>query len=438
MTKAWLLGALCVALLAAAAGCNTVRRLTPGVSAKPQYSEQDLRGDLAGLAAAYATVVPAAADEIARQTSDRAIQRRALQWKIDIVATAQRVAFQPDVDRAFLGMVILSVGQRVYFTTGGAADRLGALQPIAVQAAERLESESFVIAQKLLTPKEVARLRTEAEELIAESPGGVVTPQSLVNALAKARTSPDLAWVMNVPMVPFRALSGVSDTAQAINKFSEIGRYFADTVAVLPEEMRWQLELVLHDLDDQETIRELLSRWGTMAESAEQFAAAADRLPKELREQAAQLLTETGAEQEELRTTLAQLATAAAQIGAAGSAWAGTLEEIRALQGPDGAAVPGDQAADAAPGRPFDIREYESTAQQIKEAAAELRQTIGALDGLLGSSATVSGVDAAIARGEALVNLAAWRAVLVLLAFFVLLLTYRLVVSRLDRRGGGQ
>lgn len=436
-----LLGALCVALVAGGAGCNTVRRLTPGMSAAPQYSEQDLRSDLASLAAEFAAVVPAAADEITRQTSDRTILRRALEWKIGIVVTAQRVAFLPDVDRAFLGMVILSVGQRVHFTTGAAADSLGPLQPIAVQAAERLENEAFSIAQKLLTPKEVTRLRTEAEELIAESPGGVVTPQSMVTALSRAKSSPDLAWVMSVPLAPFRALSGVSDTAQAINHFSETGRYFADTVAVLPQVTRWQLELILHDFEDQETVRELVSRWGAMAESAQEFATATGRLPRDLREQASQLLAETGAEQEELRTTLAQLTSTAAQVGAAGSAWAGMLEELRALQGPADAATAGDQGAAPAPGRPFDIRDYESAAQQVKEAAAELRQTIGALHGLIGSSetaATVSGLNGAITRGEALVDMVAWRAVLVLLAFFVLLVIYRVVVSRLDRHGGRQ
>jgi hypothetical protein len=263
----------------------------------------------------------------------------------------------------------------------------------------------------------------------------------MVNALSRARTSPDLVWVMNVPMAPFRALSGVSDTAQAINRFSETGRYFADTVAVLPQVTRWQLELVLHDFEDQETVRELVSRWGAMAESAQQFAAATDRLPKDLREQASQLLAETGAEQEEIRTTLAQLASTAAQIGSAAGAWTGTLEEVRALQGTGGDAAGGGQAADAAPGRPFDIREYESTAIQIKEAAAELRQTIGALQGLIGSSetsATLGGLDDAIARGEGLVDTVAWRALQVLLAFFVLLLLYRLAVAALDRRGGRQ
>jgi hypothetical protein len=395
-----------------------------------------LRSNLASLAAEYAVVVPAAADEIARLTTDRVILRQALAWKIDVVATSQRVAFLPNAEGAFLGMVILSVGQRMHFTTGLTAGVFGSLQPIAAQAAERLESACFDIARKLLSPNQVTRLRTETEELVAQAPRGVFTPQSMATALSRARASRSLGWVMNVPLVPFRTLSGVSDTAQAINHFSETGRYFADTVAVLPQLTRWQLELVLHDLEDRETVRELLSRLGIIAESADEFATAAEHLPTALREQTSQLLTDTGAQQEELRTTLEQLASTAAHVGAAGRAWTGTLEEIRALQGPAGDAEPG---ADPAPGRPFDIREYEDTAQQIKEAAAELRRTIGALHELIGSSgtaATVTGLDGALARSEALVNTVAWRTVLVLLAFFVLLLTYRLAVSRLDRRGG--
>jgi hypothetical protein len=430
------LGAMWVALVAGGAGCNTVRRLTPGVSAEPQYTEQDLSNDLAGLAAQYSVIVPAAADEITQKTTDRVVAREALGWKIDVVATSQRVAFLPNPDRALLGMVILAVGQRVHFTSGTAANVFAELQPLAVQAVTRLENETFDIAKKFLRPKEVTRLRTETEELIAESPGGVFTPQSMVDALVRARSSPDLAWVLNVPMVPFRALSGVSDTAQAINRFSETGRYFADTVAMVPQVTRWQLELALHDLEDQETVRDLVARWGTMADSAQEFADAAERLPKALREEASQLLAEAGEGQEELRTTLEQLAATATQVGSAGGAWTSALAEIRALQGPSEV-----QAADAAPGRPFDILDYESTAQQIKEAAAELRQTIGTLQELVGSSETAAALgrlDQTVARGEGLVDAVAWRAVQVLAAFFALLLLYRLTVAALDRRGGRQ
>jgi hypothetical protein len=430
------LGVLWVVLVAGAAGCNTVRRLTPGMSAESQYTEQDLSNDLAGLSAQYSVIVPAAADEIAQKTTDRVVLRQALGWKIDIVATSQRVAFLPDPDRALLGMVILAVGQRVHFTTGAAANVFGELQPIAVQAATRLENETFSVAEKLLRPKEVKRLRTETEELIAESPGGVFTPQSMLNALVRARSSPDLAWVLNVPMAPFRALSGVSDTAQAINRFGDTGRYFADTVAMMPQVTRWQLELALHDLDDQETVRDLVARWGTMADSAQEFADAAERLPKALREEASQLLTEAGEAQEALRSTLAQLGATATQVGSAGGAWTSALAEIRALQGPSEA-----QAAGDAPRRPFDILDYESTAQQIKEAAAELRQTIGALQELVGSSETAAALgrlDQTVARGEGLVDMVAWRAVQVLATFFVLLLLYRLTVAALDRRGGRQ
>jgi hypothetical protein len=257
----------------------------------------------------------------------------------------------------------------------------------------------------------------------------------MVNALVRARSSPDLAWVLNVPMAPFRALSGVSDTAQAINRFGETGRYFADTVAMMPQVTRWQLELALHDFDDQETVRDLVARWGMMADSAQEFADAAERLPRELREHASQLLAEAGEGQEELRTTLAQLAATATQVGSAGGAWTTALAEIRALQGPP------EGRAGATPARPFDILDYESTAQQFKEAAAELRQTIGAVQELVGSSETAAALgrlDQAVTRGEGLVDVLAWRAVQVLAAFFALLLLYRLTVAALDRRGGRQ
>jgi hypothetical protein len=115
------------------------------------------------------------------------------------------------------------------------------------------------------------------------------------------------------------------------------------------------------------------------------------------------------------------------------------VEEIRALRGTADDTAAEEPTRAAAPERPFDIREYESTARQIQAAAAELRGTIGALQGLMGSSeaaAAVGGLDAAVARGKRLVDVVAWRAVQVLVAFFTLLLVYRLAVSALERRAG--
>ena len=88
--------------------------------------------------------------------------------------------------------------------------------------------------------------------------------------------------------------------------------------------------------------------------------------------------------------------------------------------------------------RPFDVREWEATARGIGAAAIEL-QALAAELGALGESraleASLGGLGKAVSGAEAggrrVVDHAAWRGLQLLVVSFLLLLTYRLVTSRL-------
>ena len=92
--------------------------------------------------------------------------------------------------------------------------------------------------------------------------------------------------------------------------------------------------------------------------------------------------------------------------------------------------------------RPFDIREYESAARSIGEAATELNGLAVELAALIespGLATTLGGISATVAGAESggrgVVDHAAWRGLQLLLLSFVLLLIYRLVAWRLGRAG---
>ncbi len=76
--------------------------------------------------------------------------------------------------------------------------------------------------------------------------------------------------------------------------------------------------------------------------------------------------------------------------------------------------------------RPFDVREWESTARAIGTGAAELRELAVELQSARGALQGVS-VAAAVDR-------LFWRAVALLVVFFALLLAYRVLAARLGVR----
>lgn len=91
---------------------------------------------------------------------------------------------------------------------------------------------------------------------------------------------------------------------------------------------------------------------------------------------------------------------------------------------------PGKDPPAAAPGKPFDIGEYAQTALTLTGTLKEANALLAAAGGLLGASsdnrleqATTRMLDSFLWRGMALI---AW--------FFVLLLAYRFVASRLARK----
>jgi hypothetical protein len=396
--------------------------------AEPAISEEELRQALSSFSARFASVVSSAGGLIRDETTDPQIRRSVLLWEIQLVPLVQEAAFLPDPQEAFLAVNGVVAMQRRYLTEGDGARVFGAQQPIAVEAARQLEDEFYEIGRLFLSEEEVAKLR---EDVRAYGAGRAIsgrdfTVANIQRQTREVRESGRFDWVINVPMSPFRALEGVGSGAAAIHDFNDTALRFSRIVEGLPQQMRWQTALLLYDVESRESLATTLAALDSFAESAQRLAAVAESLPADfesllggsqgaLAEANQTLLTAQGLV-EPLRAT-------AEQVNQAGASWGALLERN------------GEPDPDA---RPFDIREVESTARGIGEAAAELRSLTEELGALLespGIGATLGGVTSAVSSaesgGRSIVDHAAWRGLQLLLATFVLLLAYRLLGSRL-------
>src|SRR5678816_1504424 len=90
-----------------------------------------------------------------------------------------------------------------------------------------------------------------------------------------------------------------SDTAQAVQNFNETAREFTAVVNQLPQLSRWQLELLLYDAEELESVERALA-------AAEGVANAANTLPQELGTQRAAQLRDAHAAVAELDGALAR------------------------------------------------------------------------------------------------------------------------------------
>ena len=404
-----------LAMSAGLAGCTTVTQRLPalvGIETGAAATASDLRAALGTWATSFTSLVTAACDRIRAESSERSVRRHTLLWQLRMIPLARRAAFRLSAQEGYVAALAIATAQHAYLTEGEGQALFGDQQPIAADAASRLEQEVLALGRVFLDDRQIERLQQEVDTLVAEHPiRGVFAADALVQGFADPKVRGTFGWVVNLPLVPFRALAGVSDTAQAVQNFNETAREFTDTVDELPHQTRWELELLLYDAEELESVERALAAAESFALGAERISGAAETLPAELgaelvarRAEARDAIAELDGALARAEGLAAPLERVAERLGEASAQWTALLAERRARQ--DG-------------GRPFDVREYESAAGQIADASREIRALVTELNGL-----DASGV-------EALVDRAAWRAALLIGVFFAALAAYRALTSRL-------
>jgi hypothetical protein len=392
-------------------------------SATTEITQEDLREAVIGYLGSFSAIVVSAADTIAELDPDPMIRRRTLFWKIRMVPYAQNAALLDNPIQAFTALVGVAVAQRLYLSEGDGREIFGPNQPRAVAAAERAEAQLYAIGDDFLSAEELDRLRADAVELMRRRPisGRDFAVISLAEVRAEAGSSPSFDWLSQISLSPFRALEGVGEGGSAIRDFNDTAIRFSAIVAGLPDQVRWQSELLLFDVESRDATQRALAATEALAVSAERLTRAFETLPHEmatLLEQSQGAVAEANTALATAESLLGPLAEVVREVSSAGQAW----ERV----------VRGDEAdpAAAGEGRPFDVREWEATLRETTAAADALRGLAGDLNTLVegqGLANTSRVLDAAVDR-------AAWRGAQLLLGFFALLVAYRLLVRQLDSR----
>lgn len=379
------------------------------------FTQEDLSAELSAFAVRFAAQVDNAAGDISDATRDRRIRRNALLWRLRAIPLVQQVAFNTNPQEAYLYTLTLAEMMQQYLSDGDGRALFGPQQPIAIDTATRLRDDALEIGGRFLTRAQLQRVSAEVDKLAAQYPmlGREFSFQNPIAAVEQVRSSDVFSLVMGIPLSPFRALEGVDSGAAAIRNFNQTARRFSDIVDGLPEQLRGQLELLLYDIEDRETVVQGLAAFEEVAASANRASEAVDRLPQTLRTALADsqgALGQAAATVGQAQALMEPLTAVATQLREASADWRGVLgDRSQREAGPDD--------------RPFDIREWQTTAAQVGSTAAELRGLANEINTLAASP----NLDAAIDH-------LFWRAVALLVVLFALLLGYRLLAARLVRR----
>jgi hypothetical protein len=413
-------------VLASVLGCASAEEQPAARAAERRASP--LRAQLDFFVEGEATRIEDFSADVIARADDARVRRSAQLWKMVVIPELRSSLLRADDQAALLHLWARNVQLQRYFAEGRGPQVFGAHAADGKALFEELTARAAELARVELGD---ARYASAAELVERYTQGHPLEADPLQAATRDSQFDQLLRDSLNKPlevvMQPLRAINpgtGLSDTARAVHEFGATVEDVRRDLARLPEQIRWQTELLLLDLDQNRSRASAQESLTALAESAERLSHSAEALPADLESRATRLLTELETQQSELRTTLdsmrgtleegsatAHALTEAAQaIDAALSTFAAlALQLAGSPRAPD--------APPAPPGRPFDITEYTRTAEAMTASLTQLNgalQRVSELVAPQSSERLAALVDAGV--DSALRRLAVWAAVLILLA----------------------
>lgn len=211
-------------------------------------------------------LIEQAADQIIAGTTNAAVQRAALLWKIEAVPALRAALFQPDPYTAQFDSWVLCNQMKDYFETGPGQAALGESSRIAVAACRRLEDQMNQVAASMTISGDVTKGRAFAKKWAREHPihHSIADRESTLSRVLERDSSGNITTG--------QAVTEITTTVDDLNRRLEI---YSDQ---LFRQGRWEAELFKSELMSELPVAQALPLAERAVKSAEQAVATVDRL----------------------------------------------------------------------------------------------------------------------------------------------------------------
>ena len=423
-------------------GCSTkeVRtlrgRITP---TNRQISQQDLRNRLETFAEYSKGKFRQMSTDLNERVPSKRTEKTTLQMRARMIEALNTMLNQDDPTIAFIESWALCTRFRMYLEEGEGSSLYGEGQEIALNGARLLEMEIEQVGRVFLKDDVLETAKKHIIEFADANPIRGTFSGVTVFATETKKDQPDpFMSIVKIPMTPFRAMEGVDKTASAVHRFTDSTERFSDVVSDLPESSRWQLQLLLYDLEETDMVKSFLTSLTQFSESSQRLSKSVDELPQKLSRETSRFVQEVDNRQANLQKTLEQTEKATVAItGALERLQAASVsvdttaknaaETAKAWQ--SAAQAIGDvareyykQSESSDSSQSFDLTEWKTAAERTSQAALDIRGLLSAVDDLSRNKNYSSITNAITVRAVGFVAL-----------IFVLAVMYRIVSTRLAR-----
>jgi hypothetical protein len=396
-----------------------------------QISKEDLREELNKFEDYTVLTIKQTVNKLDELNPDRKTLKTNLIARIRLIQAFHIMTQQDDPVTAFIESWTLSKRVQMYFEEGAGSALYNNNQPVIIEACKQIEAEIENVGKKFLTEDAFHETNKLAGNFARQNPVRETFSNILVYATETVPGQPSpFSQVVALPMAPFKAMEGVDRTASSIYSVSGSMERFTDIVDNLPESTRWQLLLLLSDMEDVELVQKFSDNMTKLSDSSVKISNSTATLPQQLREEAAILVEEIDKKQSNLQVTIDKAqATAVAMektlsktkevIESAGKTLGDANQALLAWNVAADSTTAALQVIDGWIKMPpskndspkFKITDYKETAQEVTKAAAEIRELLKS-------------------NNSGLVDHILWRIAQLTGLIFLLLVVYRLVNMR--------
>lgn len=450
--RAWTIAAATAA--ACLVGCATTPDAEPdsddnpamaGVSSRlataGERTRQHLQQRLMGFVDRAMSRMEEATDGIVFATQDPAVRSAAHETKYYTMLAMVSLAADVRPEVSLIDLMVMTRLERSKWAEAWCDEFMGPSYAAALRDAQSaIERDIWSIGSDYLSVQELEKLQGLVDDWRAANPDRKYLTRVRLDSIAQMRSSDD--FTSRVTGGIFAPVSEAARAAEEIKLLGERAIYLAERAPLL---LAWQAEVLAYDLARAPEVNRLLANTDALTQAAQEAALAIAQLESG-RGSYAELLQEVRETLQHADATsgrVQEAVVAARELAAQTDALIGRIDEtLKALSATADRFLPrAGEGADPGAGP----REYRNTVEALTTAIRELNELARQTDSLLQSAAwnsrvndvseaTRTRVDQAEDAGEALINLAFERGLMLLGAAAAMVVVVAVILRLIPRR----
>jgi hypothetical protein len=399
-----------------------------GQKADPKM-RTELEQALNAYADRYATHLVAATTAIARDNPSAEQRRMAHLVKLGSVSAVYDIATEADVSHRLLDMVLMVTLQSYAWIDEDRAERVfGERGEILRQSLRQMRLDIWALASRIARPEQLQQLDSLILDWRRRNPNLELVSYTRIGDLSVSREQ-------DAALEEIKRASGLFAEIAEAAKVAEDTRLLAERMFFqakrMPYLLNWQAEALLNEALAKPEI-------GQALRATEQATVALEKLPAQLsaeREKLVEVLEDRNGRVAGLLGDVRKTTAAADGVAARAVTVAEAAERVSVNVRDTTRTVDGIVSRrSAGNGKPFEIEPYLKMAAEANQTVAGLNAVLDRLDAMAAKKVWAPAVNDTRGLVAEPIDLLFWRALALMVAFFLLLLAYRWAAVRLGKR----